>query len=83
MEKVAIVFTQIVICMIYYSLRKGGMLREYKKTAMALFGLEIMLVPGALAIAEVAEISVLQPIAALVLLVIMFVGFALFKKSLS
>jgi len=83
MEKAAIVFVQIVICMIYYSLRKGGMLQDFKKIALALFGLEIMLVPGVLAISEVAEITMLEPITALILFVVMCIGFVLFKRSVA
>lgn len=83
MENVAILVAQIVTVMILLSLKKAGLLKDTKKGAWAVFGLEIMLVPPLLAITDITEPSELHPVTIVILLLVMFLGFLIFRKAIS
>ena len=83
MAYAAIIVAQIVTVMILISLRRADLLKDSRKTGLAAFGLEIMLVPPLLAITDVTEFSELHPVVAVICIVVMFLGFLVLSRALS
>lgn len=83
MAYAAIIVAQIVTVMILISLRRADLLKDSRKTGLAAFGLEIMLVPPLLAITDVTEFSELHPVVAVICIVVMFLGFLVLSRALN
>lgn len=83
MVYVSIIVAQLIIAFIVSSIQKAGIPGNKKKLGAAIFGLNFMLVPPMLAIAETQNLGDIHPASAGGCLLFIIIGFIVFYKALS